>query len=315
MSNVDTAATVPGALALTEELAQEERIAAQARSQSIATLALQDPLAVKAYLEKLEEGLAILRSVAIKSTTPYDWTKYRDKEGNVMCVLRDNGAANIRKWLGISIFNHRGDPIDTKVPGPKVSSEKQTDGAIVQVVELWADATCARTGERIDGIYSAIRSDQRFRGRETTQDDKASVRTYLDTKCTRILSGLRKVPESVLVEAGLDVAKCYQGSGFGTSSERGASKVAEGGVAEKAKALGEEILRRVGGDVAAAKELLQDISGWTDKQTNKPVKGFDSVAKFTKEFQVENAWKKLKAHSTFGDSAQGGGGEEPGAQG
>lgn len=306
-----------GAMVLAE-LVQEEKIAAHARSQSIATLALQDPLAVKAYLEKLEEGLAILRSVAIKSTTPYDWTKYRDKESNVMCVLRDNGAANIRKWLGISIFNHRGDPIDTKVAGPKVSSEKQTDGSTVNVVEMWADATCARTGERVEGIYSAIRSDQRFRGRETLQDDKASVRTYLDTKCTRILSGLRKVPESVLVEGGLDVAKCYQGSGFGTSAERGAGKVAEAGVKEQAAKLREEILRRVGGDTAAAKQLCREVTK-ADKagKDGKIFPGFDTVERLTQDWQVEAAMKKLRAHGTFGDAAQQSSGDEaePGSEG
>jgi hypothetical protein len=311
MATTTQPATDAGSLApLPPEIEEEEKLAATARDQSIAALALQDPQAVKAYLEKLEEGLSILRAVAIKSTTPYDWTKYKDRDGNVMCVLRDQGAANIRKWLGISIFNHRGDPLDAKVAGPKVSQESTPDGAKVQVVELWADGFCARTGERIPGIYSAIRSDQKFRGRETLQDDKASVRTYLDTKVTRILSGLRKIPESTLKDAGLDTAKCYSGSGFGNSAERGAGRVAEGGVAEKAKALGDEILRRVGGDVESARSLLVEVSSWKDNG-GKLVKGFDSVAKFTKEFQVDNALKALKAHPTFGDATSG----EPGAQG
>jgi len=301
-----------------EQLKGEDALARTARDQSIADLALQDPQKVKAFLEKLEEGLSILRQVAIKGTTPHDWTKYKDREGNVICILRDNGAANIRKWLGISIFNHRGDPIDAKVPGPKVSGDKAPNGDPITIVELWADAFCARTGERIEGIYSAVRSDQKFRGRETLQDDKASVRTYLDTKCTRILSGLRKVPEQVLIDAGLDTAKCYAGSGFGSSQERGAGRVAEEGVAEKAKALGEEVLRRVGGDVAAAKQLLAEITSWTDKATGKAVKGFDSVSRLTKEFQIDNAWKKLKAHATFGDQAGGGsngGDRQPGEDG
>lgn len=308
MSN--QSAVVPAApLTLPDELTQEDSIAQTARSQSIATLALQDPLAVKRYLEKLEEGLAILRQVAIKSTTPKDWTRYKDKEGVVICVLRDNGATNIRKWLGISIFGYRGDPLDAKVPGPKVSSEKQDDGKSVTVVELWADAHCARTGETVEGIYSAIRTDQRFRGRETLQDDKASVRTYLDTKCTRILSGLRKVPEAVLVEAGLDVAACYAGSGFGTSSERGAGRVAEAGIKEGDKgldALKAEVLKRVGGDTDAARSLAVDIT----KNPAKGFKGFDSLDRLTQGWQIESAWKALKAHPMFGD-----GHGEPGSQG
>jgi len=295
---------------LPDEIEREEALATQAREQSIAQLALQDPLAVKRYLEKLEEGLTILRQVAITSTTPYDWTKYKDKEGNVICVLRDQGAANIRKWLGISIFGHRGDPLDPKIPGPRVSSEKQDAGGTVTVVEMWADAFCARTGERIEGIYSAIRSDQKFRGRETLQDDKGSVRTYLDTKCTRILSGLRKVPESVLIEAGIDTAKSYAGSGFGSAAERGASRVQEAGIKEGLEELKTEVLRRVGGDISAVRQLTVDIT----KSPDGKFKGFDSLDRLTKEWQVSAAWKALHAHAVFGDGAQGGnGGREPGS--
>ena len=299
---------------LPDEIEKEDALATQAREQSIAQLALQDPLAVKRYLEKLEEGLTILRQVAIKSTTPHDWTKYQDKEGRVICVLRDQGAANIRKWLGISIFGHRGDPIDTKVAGPKVSSEKQDSGELVTVVEMWADAFCARTGERIEGIYSAIRSDQKFRGRETLQDDKESVRTYLDSKCTRILSGLRKVPESVLVEAGIDTAKSYAGSGYGSSAERTAGTVTSDEVKSAAAKLREEILRRVGGDTAAAKQLCRDVTkGDKPGRDGKVFPGFDTVDRLTQDWQIEAAMKRLRSHSMFGDSAQGE--REAGAEG
>jgi len=300
-----------------DEVEQEEQLAIRARDESIARRALQDPKKVEAYLTALQQGLKILGQVAIKSTTPYDWTKYADKQGNVICVLRDNGAATIRKWLGISITGHRGHPLDLTIPGPLVTKEKPSGtGADVSIVEMWADGYCARTGERIEGVYSAIRSDQKFRGRETPQDDKASVRTYLDTKVTRILSGLRKVPESVLVEAGIDTSKCYAGSGYGSSAERQAGAVAEEGVTEKAKALGEEILRRVGGDVSSARQLLVEVTSWKNKE-GKLVTGYDSVSKLTKSFQVENAWKKLKAHKTFGDSVQRDAEEEgePGAEG
>jgi len=303
------------------ELEAEERLALRARDQNIANLALTDIGKVKDYLEALRQGLEIMQGVAIKSTTPYDWTRYKDREGKVTCILRDQGATTIRKWLGISITGHRGHPTDLKEPGPKVSTErvKQADGkaeVVVTIVEMWADGFCARTGERVEGIYSAIRSDQKFRGRETPQDDKASIRTYLDTKVTRILSGLRKVPEDVLKGAGLETEKCYGGSGFGTSAERQAGAVAEEGVGEKAKALGEEVLRRVGGDVSAARQLLVEITSWTNKE-GMLVKGYDSVSKLTKGFQVENAWKKLRAHKTFGDAAQRDSGpeDEPGAEG
>lgn len=299
-----------------DEVEQEEQLAIRARDTNIARMALEDPKKVEAYLTALQQGLQILGQVAIKSTTPYDWTKYADKQGNVICVLRDNGATTIRKWLGISITGHRGHPIDVNVPGPLVTREKPTAGATggeVSIVEMWADGYCARTGERIEGVYSAVRSDQKFRGRETPQDDKASIRTYLDTKITRILSGLRKVPESVLKEAGIDTAKCYAGSGFGTSAERQAGAVAEEGVKEQASKLREEILRRVGGDSAAAKQLCREITkGDKPGADGKLFPGWDTTDRLTKAWQIENAWKKLKAHPTFGDDAEG---REPGADG
>lgn len=298
---------------LPPDVEQEEQLALQARDESIARMALLDPKKVEAYLTALETGLKILRQVAIKSTTPFDWTKYQDKQGNVMCVLRDQGAANIRKWLGISIVGHRGHPIDSTIPGPLVTREKSTTGPEVSIVEMWADGFCARTGERIVGVYSAIRSDQKFRGRETPQDDKASVRTYLDTKVTRILSGLRKVPEEVLKEAGLDTAKCYAGSGFGTSSERQAGAVAQEGVKEQADKLRQEILRRVGGDTAAAKQLCREITK-ADKPgaDGKTFAGFDTVDRLTQTWQIDAAFKKLKVHPTFGgDNTD----REPGSEG
>jgi hypothetical protein len=281
---------------------------------SISTLAEQGTEVVEKYLEARERALATLHAVAIKSTKPSDWTKFRDRDGRVICVLRDNGAANIRKWMGISIYNHRGHPLDPTVPGPKVSVVKPDDphGSPITVTEMWADAHCSLTGEHIEGVYSAIRSDDNWRGRETLQDQKASTRTYVDTKCTRILSGLRKVPDEMLAGAGVDVEKAYAGSGFGTSAERQAGKVAEAGVKEKAQELREEILRRVGGDAVAAKDLLRDITKGEKKGSDgKIFPGFSSVDRMTKAWQVDNAWKKLRAHPTFGDDAE----REPGQEG
>jgi hypothetical protein len=281
---------------------------------SISTLAEQGVKAVEEYLEGRERALATLHAVAIKSTRPSDWTRYKDRDGRVICVLRDNGAANIRKWMGISIYNHRGHPLDRGIPGPKVSEEKPEDpsGQVVTVTEMWADAFCSLTGEHIQGVYSAIRSDDKWRGRETLQDQKASTRTYIDTKCTRILSGLRKVPEEMLAGAGLDVEKAYAGSGFGTSAERQAGKVAEAGVKDKAQQLREEILRRVGGDAVAAKDLLRDITKGEKKGPDgKIFPGFSSVDRMTKDWQVDNAWKKLRSHPTFGDDVE----REPGQEG
>lgn len=290
------------------------------RDQSVTDLALLDPDKIEARLVAREKVLAKLREVAIKSSHGYDWTLYKDRDGRVVGVPRDSAAVQMRKWLGISIFNYR--PLVDGVPTPKISTEtvedRDKEGAVTgaheaTIAEMWADGLCALTGEPIEGIYYAVRSDKPFTGSGTLQDLKAACRTGLDAKVTRILSGLRKVPAEVLTKLGVDVTKSHGGMGYGTSSDRQAGKVAEDGVAEKAKALGDEILRRVGGDVTAARQLLVEVSSWKDKD-GKVVKGFDSVSRFGKAFQIENAWKALRAHATFGDAKAGASGQPP-AQG
>ncbi len=295
-----------------EEREERERQERKRRSgvleENIAALALIDPEKVEVRLIAREKALAKLREIAIRKSHPFDWTLYKDREGHVVGVPRDSAAVVIRKWMGISIFNYR--PVEDGIPVPKLSTEivqdKDKDGNVtgehtVTVFEMWADGLCGLTGEPIESVYYAVRSDKPFIGSGTLQDMKSSCRTGLDTKVTRILSGLRKVPVDVLKANGIDTTQSIQGAGYGTSADRAAGRVAEEGVAEKAKALGDEVLRRVAGDVAAAKQLLSEISSWKDRD-NKIVKGFDTVAKFTKAFQIENAWKTLRAHPTFGDA-------------
>jgi hypothetical protein len=312
-----------GLSSVPDEIEKEEQHAIALRDENLTKLALLDPDVIMQRLEAREKALANLRHVAIKSTHAFDWTLYKDKDGRVVGVPRDSAAVQIRKWMGISIFNYR--PLAAGHPEPQVTQEPKVDDdgrpvnvhgkpLMVTIVEMWADGLCALTGEPVEGVYYAVRSDKPFTGSGTLQDLKAACRTGLDAKVTRLLSGLRKVPEDTLKELGIDTAKCHGGMGFGTSADRQAGKVAEEGVAELAQKLREEILRRVGGDTAAAKSLCKDITR-ADKpgKDGKVFPGWDTVDRLTAGWQIENAWKKLKAHPTFGDHAPAG--REPGAEG
>jgi len=296
------------------EIYEEEQRAIALREENLTRMALIDPTQVEAKLAARESALAKMRAVAIKSTHAFDWTLYKDKENRVVGVPRDSAAVQIRKWLGISIFNHR--PISNGIPEPRVTVEKiqEADGVReVTVVEMWADGACNLTGETVESIYYAVRSDKGFTGSGTRQDLIASCRTGLDTKVTRILSGLRKVPEDVLVAAGIDVKKSHGGMGFGTSADRGAQRVAEAGVAEDAKGLWEEIMRRVGGSISDAKALCKDVTkGDKPGPDGRIFPGWDSIDRLTRDWQVKNAWKALRAHPVFGDQAAS---REPGAEG
>lgn len=287
-----------------------------------------------ADLEQRAAMIAKVGEVAIKSTTPQDWTLYKDKEGKIVGVLRDSGAVNVRKWMGISIMRHRNTAKMTEQSVPEALLTQEVievpgygkDPArklTITIAEMWADGYCRMTDEYVEAVFIGLRSHdskgrQDFVGRGTPQDIKASARTSLDTKVVRYLSGLRKVDSATLIAMGIDLARCYKGSGYGTSTDRGANAVSEEGLDVRKDALRKDILRRVGGDEAAAKDLLKDITKWKDKDQKE--RWSTSVDQLTQGFQVDKAEKALAAHKVFGDAARGaapaGGDErEPGGEG
>lgn len=273
-------------------------------------LALKGQGALESYLSEMQRALSVIQTAAIRDSHPFSWTKYRDKDGKVVCVPRDQACLEIRKWLGINITNYRPRNAEGTVD-PKVSYD-DSSGKRVTVVEMWADGESRLTGEKVTQIYYAAKSDDDFIGRKgRVQDLKASCRTGLDAKITRILSGLRKVPEEMLQKEGLNTDQCYKGHGYGTSTERSASSVAEPEAKGKAVDLGKELLSRTGGDVEAARSLLVDIT----KNPDKGFQGFNSVERLTKSWQVENAWKALKSHPVFGDNAEPGAKDDPDKRG
>jgi hypothetical protein len=306
-----------------DEIEREEQHAVALRDVNLTKLALIDPDLIEARLTAREKALAKLREVAIRGSHAFDWTLYKDKEGRVVGVPRDSAAVQIRKWMGISIFNYR--PCENGYPAPLVTKDrakttdrdgKVTGEADVTIVEMWADGVCSLTGEPVEGVYYAVRSDKPFTGSGTLQDLKSSCRTGLDAKVTRILSGLRKVPVDQLQALGVKVEQSHTGMGFGTSAERTAGTVTSDEVKGAAAKLREEILRRVGGDTAAAKDLCRQITkGDKPGKDGKLFPGFDTVDRLTADWQVEAAMKKLHAHPMFGDAAQGQGDREPGGEG
>jgi hypothetical protein len=271
---------------------------------------LEDPKKGQAILETRARLLQQLQSAAIARTKPTDWTLYTDKDGHIVGVLRDSGAVNVRKVMGISIFNHR--PNEGRIAEPRITEEripaldfngKETGELLTcHIAEMWADGICTLTGEEAPDVYCGLRSidaynKPQFVGRGHVQDLKASCRTTLDTKVVRILSGLRKVDAQVLKEHGIDLDRCYKGSGFGNAEARQAGKVAEEGVADQVAKLKEELLRVTGGEASAVRQLTIEIT----RNEAKGFKGFDNVERLTKSWQIDQAWKALKAHPQFGD--------------
>ena len=257
-----------------------------------------------------------VRAVAIKMTHPHDWTLYKARDGSVVGVPAAAACLVIRRWAGISIRNHRG--IDGRPGVPTRSETTNSKNEAIFVLEMLADGFWGQNVlPDMESVPANLRSDDDFTGR-TKRDERyggprpedlsLSLRTTLDSKVVRAMLGITKVTEEELKALGLDTAKCTKGSGFGTASERAAGAVAEQGVPEMAKALWDEIVKRTGGNLGEAKQLLVDITKRAadpKKEGDKGFRGFDSWERFTKAWQIENAAKALAKHEVFGDRPEG----------
>lgn len=260
-------------------------------------------------IERREKLIEKLGKTCLAKLGPQDLTLFKDREGHVVGRLRDGrGARDVALMLGISVFNHRR-PGGEGGTAPLIREEQiEVEGQkhVCLIAEGEADGYAALTQQPIWGVPVGLRSINEkgmpnFAGRGTKQDLAAAWRTSIDVKVISLLSGLRKMSGALLESAGIDLAKCFSGSGYGSAAERGSKGVAEEGVAEQVQKLREEILKAVGGDTAAAKQLCREITkGDKPGRDGKTFPGFDTPDRLTQGWQIDAAMKKLKAHPQFG---------------
>jgi hypothetical protein len=261
-----------------------------------------------AIFERRTELIERCRISAIRATQPSDWVLFRDKAGVEVAMLCGPGADIVAQFYGIEIANIRPQREGSFAPA------LEKDGDEKQLV-AWCDARSKVTGQALQSIEARRSTSEDFVGRGGLEsssalvgmaDLRASVYRLLRTKAVRILASMTRVSRGLLDEAWKGTEKsseqCRKGSGYGTSSERGATRVADADVIEARDKLRDEILRRVGGDTAAARDVLKEITANPPK-----FKGFDSIDRLAQGWQVENAAKKLAEHPVFGDAASKGG--------
>lgn len=286
-------------------------------------------------LQGMEDASAIFRRrgelletcymTAIRRTRPEDWVLFRAPDGSTTAMLAASGADLVAELYGIVIRNVR--PVDDS---GMFRPERTAYASGAYALRGTCDAFSRFNGRYVEGLECSRRSDEDFTGRgvdaggkiETRKaakvgaldgDLRASVLTLLRTKAVRVLAGMVRVPIADLQRGwqGTDrkIDTCRRGHGFGAGDERRAEAVAEGGVSEQAELLRQEILRRVGGDEPAAQSLLLEITKKEKTTKSKGFSGFKSTKQFTQAWQLDGAWQKLRAHSTFGDAQQGPPGE------
>jgi hypothetical protein len=305
----ETSSLAPLPQEVLEDEARDREILA--RTASLMAQASMEPAKIKNILDNRELILNRARAATIKGSRPLDWTLWKGPEGDVVATPRDSLMVFAKKIYGITINNYR--PRDNDGAAPKI---EQTDDFIMEreggemrpklhngakipifTATMSADGYCHLTGETLpDQSYTARTG--RFAGQELFLSDlRQSCRTGLDKLIVSKLTGIRKVSGVELLaivgnEKFLD--SCYKGSGFGTSNDRASSRVAEDGVDEQKRLLSTELVKRTGGQKEAIRQLTVEIS------KGKNFNGFDSVDRMTKMFQIEQAWRALKDHPTFG---------------
>lgn len=256
-----------------------------------------------------------LRGVALKRTSPADWILNAEGK-NQVALLRASGAAKMRDVYGIRVFGVR--PTDA---GGNFRPEEAPVANGATLFRAWGDAESTVTGIRVQNITAQRRTDETFAGRLVDANDSfvklakdsvgvnkadltSAVYTLLLTKAVRVIAGMSRVPVEEIASAWKGTEKKTEniqlGHGGGSSADRQASNVTPEEVKAQAAELGNEILRRVGGEKGAAGDLLRELTANKDKG----FAGFDSTAKLTQGWQIEAAWRNLKAHKTFGDNTE-----------
>lgn len=262
----------------------------------------------------------------IGRTRPEDWILMRDRAGIEVAMLGASGADLVAESYRIQVtgtrpVNEAGEFVPQRIPVPGREG--------VYTLRGWFDAVSYMTERYVTSVEVSKRSDEDFTGRSVTKDGsitmrgtdavgaldsdlRASLQRLMFTKAVRILAGMTRVPRRELERAwegtGKSTEQCRRGSGYGSGSERNAASLTPREVRAKAVELANEVTRRVGGDKAAARQLLMEITASADGA----FAGFDTPDRITKDFIVQRGWERLRAHAVFGDDHTGTtGGEEP----
>lgn len=255
--------------------------------------------------------LTTMRIAGIGDTDPEHWVLHRSPDGAVIGIPSSPACARMAKLYGIKVFNLRPRNDDDNFEPAKIPVRDDTETEF----RGFCDARSQTTGEEIEDVEFSRRTDEKFIGRYDDMsaqtgawegDMRKAVSTGLRSKSVRILTGTGKVSFATLKacfdEAGKDSTMCVKGHGFGSSSDRGASGVTDESTKDAGKKLGDEIMRRVGGDKDAAADLLEELTTFTNRE-GKVIKGIRSIARMTSAQRANIARSKLAEHPTFGDNA------------
>lgn len=262
--------------------------------------------------ELMERRAMLIESThisAIRATNPADWVLFRDKQGVTTAMLRASGANHVHTYYAIDFVCR---PIKNGRFDPVIQRDEETNEVRAT---CWFDAVSKITGRSVMGRAFSRSDSEQFIGRGgqnstsalvAESDLKNSTFTGAYTAAARIIGGMTRLDASMLEKCWEGTAKsldkCSRGSGFGTASGRSAQQVASPEAQKGAEDLWAEILRRVGGDHDAGRNLTKEITA----NPQKGFQGFDDYKRLTQDWQIKKAWQNLENHAVFGGPEGGG---------
>ena len=257
-----------------------------------------DPISELKKFEAAAELMTKLVPATIRVTKPQDWVEMGGK-----VYLQGTGVERMAPLWGL-IFGR-----------PEVERVDYPDGHFDFVVT--GPAGSRRTGvyyrsvtggrssrdrffwPRVDGD-GKIETGERFdpsRHIDALDVRKAAI-TNWQCRSASMLAGMRGLTPADLKAAGIEGVASVQ---YQKGSQGGATVTADL-KAEQVK-LGNEVLERVGGDIESAKALMKSITAADGPgKDGKIFPGFDSASRLKFDWQIKNAWTKLREHPEFGDN-------------
>jgi len=242
------------------------------------------------YLEQL-------RGAALKNVSPSDWTIFKDRDGNEVGMVSGGGSEKIAQFYGIRIFNVRPvDDIGCFSPKEIVAPSGKKG------LRAWFDATNQIDHRILETEEVTVWEGENFTGRAGNEGDlRVSLRTRMTNRAARKFAAAARVPrvelEKILGDPKL-FNQCRKGSGFGTSSDRGAERVAEGDLTALKKELWDELVRFANGNHETAKATLKRITSYpsfknSDGKTIKAFEGMISIDGFTRADKIQKTIERL----------------------
>jgi len=260
-------------------------------------------------LKKFEDAAELQRRLipaSIKCTKPQDWVEMGGK-----VYLQGTGVERIAGLWGL-VF---GEPTIEKLPldGEDYAyvvsgfAASRRTGVFYKSIEGGRssdDPFFDRFDEDKPNDFKSLAADVRrewhrvHRIRPDELDVRKAAVTNWQTRAASMLTGMRGLTKKDLEDAGLTGIKSVQ---FASGAKGGAAAPAD--LVDARTAFWNDIMKRTGGDIEAARRVLKEVTAFGD------FAGYTNHESIKNPKVIEIATGKVKAHPTFGDAP------EPGSKG